>query len=142
MNVTTSVGHNVAVRFDSANLAARAVTLRGWALGRVAAADVGRTLLGTGVRAADLPVVTGRWTAARRTDPTRPLGPVDALVALSTSAAATVEVAMGSQAWPPSDAAAPAWRVELGVGEQLVVDGRCSFRVDRGAVAAVLWTAV
>ncbi|WP_343443779.1 hypothetical protein [Micromonospora schwarzwaldensis] len=127
-------------RFADTQFAARAVALCGWAA-TGAGLDVVPAVLG------DDPVVTARgtapdsWTCAERPDSQNPLGPTRTAVVLTTDVGATVRIAIGSQAWPPSSPEPPAWTVDLRPDEQLVVDGRCSIRVTGGTATTTEWTA-
>lgn len=129
------------MKFGVTDLTARAVALRGWVVSERPAAETVSALLGPEIRLGELAVVAGKWTAARRTDSMQALGPLTSVLALATTSGATVTIAMGSQAWPPSEEErSPAWTVRLNAGENLLVDGRCSFWFDNGEVAAALWT--
>ena len=140
MNVTTLMRRDVAGKFESAELTGRAVALQGWAVS--GAGDAVRAALGPDARSEDLAVAAGAWTSAEKPDSAHALGPVRSVVVLTTTGEATVRIAMGSQAWAPEAGATPsAWGVRLRAGEQLLVDGRCSFQVGGGDVAVALWTA-
>jgi hypothetical protein len=141
VNVDSLVtGRGAQARFSSAELAARAVALCGWAATDARLDVVGAVLCGESV-AGDCGTAPAAWTSAERADPERALGPVRTLVVLTTDVGATVRIAMGGHAWAPTSVDSPAWTIALQAGEQVVVDGRCAYRVDEGTASTVHWTA-
>ncbi|GHA33917.1 hypothetical protein GCM10010345_43070 [Streptomyces canarius] len=143
MNVdeTRSTAHGAQVRFESADLAARAVLLRGWAYAD-GELDVVGPVLGADREPGEQAAARDTWQSVEKPDPAHALGPVRSLVVLTTTSDATVSIAHGGQAWwPAADGEPYAWTVRLGAGAQVVVDGRSAYRVDEGKATALRWTA-
>ncbi|WNF00057.1 hypothetical protein PS467_34420 [Streptomyces luomodiensis] len=129
------------VKFESADLAARAVALRGWAYADEGL-DVVGPLLGAARGPGEQAAAHGAWISVEKPDPAHALGPVRSVVVLTTTGDATVSIAHGGQAWRPAgDEEPPAWTVRLGAGAQVVVDGRAAYRLDEGEATARRWTA-